>query len=191
MTKQMLYLIGEPGVGKTTISQMMFEGLPSKVKSVPYVTWTEYHPTLCELGRQRENFGGTDALSMAAQKKVIAWLENESNHPYVFGEGDRLANAKFFNWAQEHFELQIACIWGPEIAEERRNARAAELGKEQNTTWLASRRTKIERLVEEFVPDRLVFDAKRRPDYLANAILRNTDVGSKIKKLRHKRGLKA
>lgn len=183
MTTSLTYLMGEPGSGKTTVSRLLFEGMDSTVKTVPYVCWTEYHPRLCELGRDRETFGGTDALSMAAQKKVIRWLEEESKYQFVYAEGDRLTNGKFFTWALEHFDrVDLIALHNPKVVARRRKRRAKELDKAQNETWVAGRRTKLENLLEEF-PVR-VLDAAAPAEENASRILRGTLVGRAIERAR-------
>lgn len=184
MKRALTYVMGEPGSGKTTVSRLLLDGLRAEVKSVPYVTWTEYHPRFAQIGHDRETFGGTDSLSMAAQKKVIAWLEEQSKHQFIYAEGDRLTNAKFFDWALEHFDnVDIVALWNPKVAAKRRAARNAEIGKEQNEVWLQGRRTKIERLMKEYKDHILVLDAGAPASHVVQAIRRKTNVGVPLRRL--------
>lgn len=180
----MLYLLGEPGIGKTTLSRALFHGLNRVEKTLPYICWTEYHPKLCEIGRDRDTFGGTDALGMASQKKVIDWLESEP-YPYVYAEGDRLANGKFFTWAQEFgVDLQIIHLTGERVAAKRRKKRNEQIGKEQNESWIASRRTKIQNVVKDFEPVVLELDASVGLKDMVKFVYSRTTVGRAIYKVR-------
>lgn len=164
---RMLYLIGVPGSGKTTVVSKLIKPTAGTQHQVPYVYYTEYAPGVIQLGWNRETFGGTDSLGMAAQKHVIAFLE-ETKPRIVVAEGDRLANGKFFDAATEMgYELDIACLEVPDdVLEARRAARNALIGKAQNENWLKTRMTKVANLksgypVTTFDSDRPVSEVAR------------------------------
>lgn len=149
-----LYIIGEPGSGKSTLVAAMTRGLSPVERAVPYVAWLEYSPKVAQLGRVREDFSGTDALSMAAQNHVIDWLAGESDFPiprYIVAEGDRLANAKFFRAVEEqgHKLKVIALVPPDDVLERRRHKRNKQLGRAQNERWLKTRKTKTLNLLPE------------------------------------------
>jgi hypothetical protein len=150
VSRHMLYLIGEPGAGKTTLVRRLTRNVACTVGKAPHVTWTQYSPKVIQLGHDRGVFGGTDALGMAAQKHVIAWLNDGGRaHQYVLAEGDRLANAKFFEAVKElGFKLTVACVTVPEdVLAARREERNARIGKAQDERWLKTRATKVANLV--------------------------------------------
>lgn len=140
---RLLYVIGEPGVGKTTLVRAVTR-VPSEVQTKPYISWTHYTDLACQLGYDRQPFGGTDALGMAAQNHVLAWL-NTKPYQYILGEGDRLANLKFLHAVEEiGYEVTLAVLsCAPEQLERRREKRNAQLGKVQDEKWLKTRTTKI------------------------------------------------
>ena len=150
----LFYLIGEPGAGKSTLFAKLTEPLIPTVKKSPFAHtyWWNDRSAIAELGERRPGgFGGTDSLSMSVQPKVLTWLETH-NTP-VFGEGDRLANGKFFTGVTAiGWDLTVAYLEVPEeLAAERRALRATELGtKPQDAKWIQGRRTKVLRLADDW-----------------------------------------
>jgi hypothetical protein len=97
------------------------------------------------LGRRRDGFGGTDALSMSVQPAVIEWVWRRPADA-ILGEGDRLANGKFFAAVPD---LTIIYLDTPvEVARRRMAERADRLGKPmQNEPWWKGRMTKVDNLI--------------------------------------------
>lgn len=148
---QLTYLIGEPGVGKTTLMNEFTKHLNGLIVDRPFGHVIYNQAGVVELGKPRAGgFGGTDSLSMSVQPKVLDWAQLP-DHPFIIGEGDRLANNKFFmGMTALGYELTIVHLWSNGIAEERRAARAAQVGKSQDETWVKSRVTKVKKLAEEW-----------------------------------------
>jgi GTPase SAR1 family protein len=148
----LLYIVGQPGSGKSTLAAALTGGLDAEEYEQPFAHRLYPAAQLVELGARREGFAGTDALPMNVQPKVVEWLAKAAV-PYVLAEGDRLANSKFFNSVLAcGWQLRIAYLAIPaSVAEERRTARAAELGVgPQDPKWIKGRQTKTRRLVEEW-----------------------------------------
>jgi hypothetical protein len=136
-----LYIIGEPGIGKSTLVEAMTAGLPYEEATQPFA-FRRYDCGVTELGRRRVGFSGTDALAMDVQPKVLQYLEAVRPR-YVLGEGDRLANAGFFGRLRElGYQTDILYLFGAHLAYERRAAR----GSSQNPSWVQGRRTKADAL---------------------------------------------
>lgn len=169
----LLYVIGQPGSGKSTLLAALTAGLePLSVESKPFahIVWG---PGVVELGARREAFSGTDALSMSVQPKVLAWFEQEAP-AYVIGEGDRLANGKFFSgvlglgWGLELAVLRCSAA----VAEHRRAGRAAALGtKPQNPQWLAGRISKTRTLLRDWAPHLIELEADGPPDTVLTQLI--------------------
>lgn len=152
--KHALYIIGEPGVGKTTL---MTELKANKLWEPHGQPFLHQHsglgvaandPLAVELGGPREGFGGTDVLGMAVQPQAVAFLAGPCAPQLLLGEGDRLGNGKWFASVSEAgYQLYVYHLHGPRLAERRRAERSARLGTEpQHPTWVKGRRTKVESL---------------------------------------------
>jgi hypothetical protein len=149
--RHMLYIVGEPASGKSTLVEAMTAGIGAidvQYGLIRYRT-LETEPVIVELGVRRESFSGTDALPMNVQPEVTRWLQKPVAH-LVLGEGDRLANLKFFrNMLHAGWYLHVACLEAsPLTLAQRRSSRAFLLGvREQSDTWVKGRQTKLRNLM--------------------------------------------
>lgn len=152
--KELLYVIGEPGSGKSTLVAALTDGYKPLERDEPFAmrVYATAPRSVCELGRRREAFGGTDALSMSVQPKVERWIRH-TPATLVLAEGDRLANAKFFDAVlAAEWKLVVARLYvKPRTAAARRQAR----GGGQDARWVKSRQSKVERLAATF-PERTI-----------------------------------
>lgn len=148
---RLTYLIGEPGVGKTTLLAAITAELPGMQARRPFAR-TLYDCGVVQLGENRAVFGGTDTLSMSVQPKVLDWAQMPE-YPDIVAEGDRLANAKFFTGMKDlGYDLCIVhCHASSDITAERRLMRASQHSiKPQDPVWLQGRQTKVKRLADEW-----------------------------------------
>lgn len=145
----LVYVIGSPGSGKTTlVGALNRERVRHQVdKPVAHMTYTDGNdglpPVYIELGRKRESFSGTDAMAMNVQPKVLEFLA-QCPYTLVVGEGDRLANQKFFDGATKlGWTVKVVYLECPEsLASIRRSQR----GSKQSATWIAGRITKVRKM---------------------------------------------
>lgn len=191
MSRHMLYILGEPGVGKTTVVRRMVKGIPSEQHQVPYVYFTvhgeETGEHVVQLGWDRDGaFGGTDSLGMAAQKHVLGWL-GDAVPNYVLGEGDRLANGKFFDAVTDlGYKLVVVLFdMDEEALAERRAKRNAEVGKAQDDRWLAGRRSKVWNLHSRGYVTHVVDVTLSKPLEVCRELSGLSPVAKKLNKLRH------
>ena len=140
--RQLLYVIGIPGSGKSSLVAELVRGRRRRVHPKPFAH-TIYEDGLVQLNRERKSHSGTDALSMSVMPYVLAALDT-GVWPRVLAEGDRLANQGFFQGVRSAGYLLTVVLLDtpPEVAAERRAAR----GTTQNEAWVRGRVTKIDRL---------------------------------------------
>jgi len=173
---RLIYLVGAPGAGKSTLMARMTKKYLRTPHggSVPHDSLVNPRTgdiVAGELGRQRGQFSGTDALAMNIITKAIPWI-GSCPYPLVLGEGARLANMRFLNAAAHpnggsrdvlvvHVEHDDTETW--------RAARSAQLGREQTEAWVKGRTTAARNLAAA------AQDAGHRvfrghPDYLADIL---------------------
>ncbi len=174
--KQLLYIIGQPGAGKTTVLRQALDGCHCLRVRQPFcMTW--YHrddvavpeERGVQLGAERYPFGGTDALSMAVQPKVVEWLSGTA-FTHVVAEGDRLGNEKFFRSVNElGWRLTVAWLSTPDqVAAQRRALRAAHNGTAaQNPVWLKGRVNKVFKLAHGWATPEWCLDGNATVEELA------------------------
>jgi len=171
MKKQLIYLIGQPGSGKSTVTNELFKDLPFEQHTKP-IAHIEY-PNSIQLGAVRESFSGTDAYPMNIQPKVVPFIK-EADCMSFFAEGDRLANDKFFTaCAAASIDLTVFLLFTPNIiAAERRMAR----GSNQSPTWLKGRITKVIRLWKHWGRKPYVLMGKKAPAEIVEDMLKHEQV---------------
>jgi hypothetical protein len=153
-------LYGIPASGKSTIMKKVLErrfssslGEKFKWNLVQGVCYEEEKVILLGVYENDHPFGGTDRLSMIAQRDVVRWFKEVAIEKFagytVLYEGDRLATPSFLNFlinevpGEKSFFMVEAL---PEIVDERHKLR----GDKQNEVWIKGRKTKCDRLLSEF-----------------------------------------
>lgn len=170
MNGRLVYVIGEPGAGKTTaVNAYCAAYEPVDVPTpIAHRAWLDDGTlTFVTLGRDRPPFSGTDTLAMNVQPAVTAWLSEPTSPRLVLAEGDRLGNGKFFD-AMTTAGRDLTVVYlatGTDVAAQRRAARSASTGTTQNATWVAGRVTKVRRLVDAY--EVVTIDGNRPPDDVA------------------------
>lgn len=147
MTK-LIYLIGLPGTGKSTIMKQFMENRDWKQERVIDLLDTHISGRVRVLGKyeEGETFSGTDRLSMAVAPKAVEWMNTAPNEVIV-GEGDRLNNKAFFEAAKSVGDLTIIHLT---VSDDERQRRYDERGSDQSDKFISTVRTKVKNIVEEF-----------------------------------------
>jgi hypothetical protein len=152
----MIYLVGGPGAGKSTLMARLTAGLGRLPVAQPVPHDRLIDPVTgssdaLEIGRRRATFSGTDALASAIITTAVPWLASRPAG-LVLGEGARLGNARFLTAAVDAgYDVTLAWLTHGSQDDWRR-ARAAALGKEQNAAWVAGRVTASARLAQSPPP---------------------------------------
>lgn len=153
---KVIYLIGAPGAGKTTLTEAFTKTWIETAKvedPIKYRTHDTPHGKAISLGWLRPNFGGTDTLGNTAILEIEPWLPKVAKGDFsiLYGEGDRLANGRFFQLAQSIGEFHLFYLnTEPALCAERRRQRSELTGKQQNETWVKGRETKHRNLASLF-----------------------------------------
>ena len=153
---RMIYLVGGPGSGKSTLMSKLTAGYERLTveKPVPHdrlIDPVTGMSDAVEIGRRRPTFSGTDALASAIIDKAVPWIASLPAE-LVLGEGARLGCARFLDAAKSAgYDVTLAWLTHGSQDDWRR-ARAAALGKEQNPSWVAGRVTASARLAQSPPP---------------------------------------
>jgi energy-coupling factor transporter ATP-binding protein EcfA2 len=133
---ELLYIVGEPGSGKSTLVDHLTRGVPYRELEKPFA-YRLYSCGVFELGKRRPDYPGTDALSMSVQPRVLGWLETHAP-PRVLAEGARLGNKSFLGAAKEiGYRVTVVLLKGKQAADLHRRIR----GSTQSAEWVDGRRT--------------------------------------------------
>ena len=153
MTPRMIYLVGQPGSGKSTL----MADLTARYQRLP-VEEPVGHDVLidpvtgetvgAEIGKRRELFSGTDALASAIIDKAVPWVASRP-YPLLLAEGARLGNRRFMlSTLNAGYELLLVLL-DHDDAEDWRLARSKKLKRTQNESWVKGRRSASVNLARE------------------------------------------
>lgn len=151
MGRELLWLIGVPGVGKSSAWREATRDKVMKVNDKPIAH--RLFPGGVELGsyaEKRGGFTGSDGLSMSVQPQALAFMAG-IKEGVVCGEGDRLGNESFLIAAAGlRFNVHlVALLADPSTSAQRRAMR----GSKQNDTWLRGRTSKVSGLLQYVAPE--------------------------------------
>lgn len=153
-----VYLLGAPGVGKSTVLREVHRRLglvPSGdvvrlhglLRGTPLLGLATETVGGVMLGRDRPTFPGTDALSMSVHPDAVAWARSlaEAPAPFPFlvtGEGARLGTGKFLTAFSASTDLLVVHLRADSTALE---ARRSGRGSSQDPAWAVGAQTKAAR----------------------------------------------
>lgn len=165
-----VYLIGPPGVGKTTVMDRLLSGCVMLDPDVP-ISPLRVQRVVREgelvgiyLGIRRERFGGTDALAMNVMPAAKRFIAQRFALP-IYGEGQRLGTPAFA--AASVNPLLWVLLDAPDDV---LDARCAERGSDQDPRWRAAAATRARNAADRIGGEVLRLDATLPPDVLAQQI---------------------
>jgi hypothetical protein len=153
---KLVYLIGLPGCGKSTVMKEFMSRREGWKHDKPIdLLDTHLSGNVRVLGKyeEGETFSGTDRLSMAVAPKAIEWL---STNPveFVIGEGDRLNNKAFFEMAKTFGELHIIQLI---VSDGERERRYVQRGSDQSNKFIQTVMTKCSNIIDHFGDQQTLF----------------------------------
>jgi len=145
---KLVYIIGIPGTGKSTLMKAFMERAGGEWKQERVIDLLDTHSNgkYRVLGKyeEGETFSGTDRLSMAVAPKAIEWVNTKPNET-IFGEGDRLNSKTFFEAVGD--DLTIIHL---KVSDNTREKRYKERGSNQSEKFIQTTRTKCQNVLEAF-----------------------------------------
>lgn len=153
MIRELLYVCGAPGVGKSTLMRELRAPWDCEVMGrevVPHVRLRNVASGSIhglELGVPRPQFPGTDALSMSISPHALSFLSSVY-HPFVMAEGARLATRPFLGTlAQQGVRVTLVQLTAhPSLLDERWRLRGAK----QSVSWRKGAATRADRIAQWF-----------------------------------------
>jgi len=181
MTHRLIYLVGPPGAGKSTLMARLTEPF-SRIPIAPPETSVAHDQLVrelspdegaggtiqivgAEIGIRREKFSGTDALPSSIIDKAVPWLYAKT-YPLLLAEGARLANRRFLEAAVDAGYQVIVALLDHDETEAWRRKRSKEIGRIQNASWVQGRVTASRNLANQMVSYPNVTVVKGHPNDL-------------------------
>jgi gluconate kinase len=143
---RLIYLIGLPGCGKSTVMKTFMEQLGDFTTERPIdLLDSHVHGNIRVLGKYEdgETFSGTDRLSMAVSPKAVEYFSTNPDE-IVIGEGDRLNNSGFFDTFEDKVIIHLT------VSDEERQRRYKERGSDQSDKFIQTVNTKVNRICEKY-----------------------------------------
>jgi gluconate kinase len=143
---KLIYLIGLPGCGKSTVMKKLMEVMGEFTPDRPIdLLDSHFGGNVRILGKyaEGETFSGTDRLSMAVAPKAVEYFSTQPNE-IVIGEGDRLNNRKFFDTFEDKTIIHLT------VSDKERQRRYEERGSDQSDKFIQTVATKCKNILEEY-----------------------------------------
>ena len=153
---KIVYYIGEPGTGKTTLMREKLEEFRvSETDEFVKEGLVTYHKfakqKVIVLGRYDDGvFAGTDTWSKGVGPKFREWLLSaceEFPDWTIYGEGERLSNGPNMDAMFDVEGMSLICL---KVSEEELERRRRARNNTQNESWMKGMRTRIANLCSKY-----------------------------------------
>lgn len=149
--KKVLWVLGEPGVGKTTLVRELTRGLDLSFVENP--KWTLAEGIALAGHYKGGTFDGADTVPYNGVEAALQYWEGNlrDRYPLTLLDGDRFSHDGARQFFSERAATYAVLLTAPE---ELVAARRKERGSNQSATWIAGRKTKSARFFEGFADSR-------------------------------------
>jgi hypothetical protein len=146
-----LFIVGEPGAGKTTLARSLLGTPPYSQVVKP--KWTISGNVIAAGHYTGAMFDGADTVGYNQVNETLMYWEASliSRLPLTIFDGDRFSHTKAFERVKKCAIPVCVHLLGGETVAERRRARS-----EQNETWVKGRITKAVNFTKLFANDSLI-----------------------------------
>lgn len=148
MSQLILWLVGEPGIGKTTIARQLLESFGPRGLEYQIPKWTAFGERAAGAGYWRgTKFDGADTLPISHIGLALPFFVNVIPCEFAILDGDKLASQNAVEFALDT-RCRVMCFHfiGQETARRQRLAR----GTTQQEHWVRGRRTKAQNFYNRF-----------------------------------------
>jgi hypothetical protein len=154
-----VYVIGPPGVGKTTAVRLglALAGFRTLATDCPLdPRWPLLRGQMLHrgghslgvlLGVARQEFAGTDGLSMAVHPQAVAWARGGLLPAVVVGEGQRLATAAFLLGLHQRCRVLVLHLTADPATTAHRRWRRGH--SKPNARWVEGATTRAANVAEQ------------------------------------------
>ncbi len=142
MSLQVVFIVGAPGVGKTTLIESLIDSFA--VYEIEKPKWTITPPWALVGHYQKQTFGGGDTLGYTQGADAVRFmlddLASQKNIKVAILDGDRMSTRNVLQQVREA-GLKPQC-WHLIANDQALTERCNKRGSNQNPTWAKGRQTK-------------------------------------------------